>query len=374
MKQYNRIKSQHKDAILFFRMGDFYEMFFDDARVASRELDIVLTSRDREKDGQKIPLAGFPHHAAESYISRMIKKGYKVAICEQVEDPKLAKGIVKREVVRIVTPGTVLESGLLQDRSNNYLASISPMFKGSGDQTTPDSTVELASKPTSKHEGFGISFVDISTGEFLTTEFHGKDSSSKLLSELARFRPAECIIPEHLKGDPKLKEILREYPDMMITGYYDDAFNSDIANQRLTTHFNTVSLEGFGLEGKALAVQAAGATIHYLQETQKKQLNYINSLSSYSSSEYMVLDSTTLRNLELFANVRDGKGHGTLLEVLDKTTTSMGSRMLRKWLQRPLKDIKTINLRLDAVQELSQNVLLRGDLGTAFKRIQDIDT
>ncbi|UCH90245.1 MAG: DNA mismatch repair protein MutS [Thermoplasmata archaeon] len=375
MKQYNKIKSQHQDAILFFRMGDFYEMFYDDARIASKELDIVLTSRDREK-GKKVPLAGFPHHAAESYIARMIKKGYKVAICEQVEDPKQAKGIVKREVVRIITPGTVLESGLLQDRANNYLASISVDFEGGKKVSRPkwskeSSDSELGSPKNI--EGFGIAFVDISTGEFLTTEFSGDDAASKLLSELARFKPAECIISERHKSSEKLQRIFSEQPNMMVSNYHDDAFHYELARKRLTDHFKVVSLEGFGCEDKTMAVSAAGAVLNYLQETQKKQLDYINSLSTYTSSEYMVLDSTTMRNLELFTNIRDGKLHGTLLEVLDSTQTSMGSRMIRKWLQRPLINIIEINRRLDAVDEFARSVFLRSDLGAAFKGVQDLE-
>jgi DNA mismatch repair protein MutS len=376
MRQYTKIKSKHKDAILFFRMGDFYEMFHEDAKIASRELDIVLTSRDREK-GKKIPLAGIPYHAAESYIARLIKRGYKVAICEQVEDPKLAKGIVKREVVRIITPGTVLESGLLQDRANNYLAALALEFteekKGQKVSVTDqpeNNSINMSGPPL---KGFGIAIVDISTGEFLTTEFQGNDAYAKLLSELARFRPAECIIPQGLKNSEVVKNIFREYPEMMATGYNDEEFFLEIAYKNLTTHFKVLSLEGFGCENKNMAISASGAILNYLEETQKKQLSYLNTLTTYSSSDFLVLDSTTLRNLEIFSNIRDGKIHGTLLEVLDKTQTSMGSRMLRKWLQRPLLNIDEINKRLDAVDELSRNVFLRSDIGDALKRIQDLE-
>jgi DNA mismatch repair protein MutS len=376
MKQYNRIKSQHKDAILFFRMGDFYEMFFDDAKIASKELDIVLTSRDKDK-GNAVPLAGFPHHAAESYVARMIKRGYKVAICEQVEDPKQAKGIVKREVVRIITPGTVMESGLLSDKSNNYLAAVNLRFGPSGKNSGAFAVSKNRSGENSESPdrlgAFGIAFVDISTGEFLTTEFAGEDAYLKLISELARFRPAEILYPEYLAQSAAMQLILKENPGWMASKYQDDAFNKDIAYRKLTDHFNVVSLEGFGCEGKDLAVSCSGAILSYLEETQKKQLDYINSLSTYSSSEYLVLDSTTLRNLEIFSNIRNGAAEGSLLSVLDSTQTSMGSRMLRKWLQRPLLNIVDIEKRLDAVDELMSNVALRSDIGDGFKRIQDLE-
>jgi len=352
MKQYHNIKRTCQDSILFFRMGDFFETFYDDAKTVARELNIVLTSREKNK-GRNIPLAGVPHHAAEAYISRLIKKGYKVAICDQVEDPKFAKGLVKRELTRIITPGTLIEDSLLKTNDNNYLMSV----------------VLLENK-------YGLACVDISTGEFSATEGDNTDVGSKLNTEIIRFKPSECIIPESMVNDSKLYGDFVQFAsnqNIIISPFKDEAFNQDIAKETLSEHFQVVSLEGIGCQDKPLAATAAGAVLNYLQETQKNQLNYINHLSVYSMSDYMILDAVTLRNLELIRNIRDGSRQGTLVEVLDKTTTAMGSRFLRKNIQQPLLSPEKINERLDAVEEFTNNIFLRQDLREQLAKIYDLE-
>jgi DNA mismatch repair protein MutS len=354
MKQYRSIKQHHKDSILLYRMGDFYETFFDDAKTVAKELNIVLTAREKNK-GKQIPLAGVPHHAVDTYISRLIKKGYKVAICDQVEDPKLAKGIVKREVTRVITPGTVLEDNILKSKDNNYL---------------------MCLVLDDDKEKYGIAWADISTGEFYASEGENSKLNSKLNTDLARINPAEIIIPEYLyKRKSEYHDFFQliENLNISITQYRDDAFNVDLANETLKEQFKIVTLEGLGCHDKPMATSAAGATITYLQETQKNQLNYINHLTFQSSSEYMILDSTTLRNLELIKNIRDRGKRGTMLDILDKTVTAMGSRMLRKNIQQPLIDPKQINARLDTIEEFSNNLFLRQDLREQLAKIYDLE-
>jgi DNA mismatch repair protein MutS len=350
MKQYSEIKNRYKDSILFFRMGDFYETFYEDAKLISKELDIALTSRNKG-GSQRIPLAGIPYHALDPYLGRLIRKGYKVAICEQVEDPKVAKGIVKRQVVRIVTPGTVLESDLLDSRSNNYLMSIVQ-----GDA------------------GMGIALVDVSTGDFSTTQLEGEDLASKLEGEIMRFRPAEVLIPKSMFKDPNLtKQISAVDMKLLITPYNDEHFHYERAYQTLIAHFKTMNLEGMGCESLPLAISASGGALAYVQETQMADLTHIDVLSTFSTADFMVLDSTTLRNLEILRNIRDGSGNGTLLEILDRTLTPMGSRMIRKWLQQPLLDIDAIGNRYTAVEELVSDTFLRHDLREYLGAIRDME-
>lgn len=352
MKQYHNIKRTCQDSILLFRMGDFFETFYDDAKTVARELNIVLTSREKNK-GRNIPLAGVPHHAVEAYIARLIKKGYKVAICDQVEDPKFAKGLVKRELTRIITPGTLIEDSLLKTNDNNYLMSI-----------------------VLRENKYGLACVDISTGEFSATEGDNKDSGSKLNTEIIRFKPSECIIPESMVNDSEMYGNFFRFAsnqNITISPFKDEAFNQDIAKETLSEHFQVVSLEGIGCQDKPLAATAAGAVLNYLQETQKNQLNYINHLNIYSMSDYMILDATTLRNLELIRNIRDGSRQGTLVEVLDRTTTAMGSRFLRKNIQQPLLNPKRINERMDAVEEFTNNIFLRQDLREQLAKIYDLE-
>jgi DNA mismatch repair protein MutS len=348
MRQYYEAKEKHKDALIFFRMGDFYESFGDDAKIIAKELEITLTSRGRDKEGEDMPLAGIPYHAVDSYLPRLIKKGYKVAICEQLEDPKNAKGIVKRGVVRVITPGTVIDSSLISDQSNNYLMSVS----GEGME-------------------FGLSFLDVSTGEFLTTQFTDNQNYDKIISEAARMKPAECILPAQLFENKKLTQRLKD-SGIILNKFDAEAFESKNARNRLLKHFGAVTLEGMGCEHLTFAVSASGAALEYAQKTQMRDLNHIQAMRTYSENEFMVLDSITLRNLEIIQSIR-GEGTGSLLSVIDRTKTPMGGRMLRKWLLQPLISVNKINERLDAVDEIIKKTLLRYDLRSALLGIRDIE-
>jgi DNA mismatch repair protein MutS len=335
-RQYQEIKALHKDAILFFRLGDFYEMFYDDAELAARELDLTLTGRG--KDDNRMPMCGVPYHAAEGYIAKLIEKGYKVAICEQVEDPKLAKGLVKRDIIRIVTPGTVLESSMLEGKTNNYLMAVNHE-KGT----------------------FGLAYIDATTGEFKLADFSSVDG---LVDEVKRISPAEIIISDLFPPEPR----------RLVTGSsFKDTYDNDTAVEKLLEHFKVKSLESCGLEGKETALGAAAAILDYLKETQKTTLGHINTLKLYHTEDYLFIDAVTRRNLELTQTARDKSFRGSLLWVLDRTRTSMGSRLLKQWLLQPLLDAKLIEKRLDAVDELFNNGLLRSELGEGLKKVFDIE-
>ncbi|SHH02586.1 DNA mismatch repair protein MutS [Thermosyntropha lipolytica DSM 11003] len=347
LEQYLEIKERHKDAILFFRLGDFYEMFFEDARIASRELEIVLTSR--ESGEEKIPMCGVPYHSASNYIARLINKGYKVAICEQMEDPSQAKGIVKREVVRIITPGTVLEDVMLEEGSNNFLASV----------------VQEAGI-------IGFAYIDVSTGEFKVTEWEGEDAYIKLASELERIKPAECLL---LEGDSLA---LREEDQLRIGKIAftflppeDEAFTA--GEKLLLSHFGLSSLKGRGLENMSAGITAAAAILSFLKQTQKINLRHIRDLKVYTWADYVEIDLASRRNLELTSSLREGRREGSLLHVLDKCRTAMGKRMLKSWIEQPLCDLKTINRRLDAVEELKDNLDLRFNLKEILSHIYDLE-
>lgn len=343
MQQYFRVKKEYPDCVVMFRMGDFYEMFFEDAKLASKVLDITLTSRG-EYDGEMIPLAGIPYHALEPYLAKFVRAGHKLAICEQMEDPKLAKGVVKREVVRLITPGAVVENELLNEKSNNYLMAL-----------------------TLRGDKVGAALADISTAEFLATELSRKE----LAAVLAQFTPAEIIVPMSLGVD---KEFLAELGNAAYLSPIEDAqFAGERAEIVLREHFKVASLDCYGLAGKGLAVSAAGALLTYLIDTQKQSLGFINTLHYFSTKEFMVLDEVTLRNLEVLGNIRDGSSKGTLLEVLDRTRTAMGARLLRKWLCQPLMDLRGIHERLDAVEELAKKALVREELAALLKRVADIE-
>ena len=350
MQQYYDAKQQHPDALIMFRMGDFYESFGEDAATMARELDITLTTRGKDKDGEKMPLAGIPYHAIDSYLPRLIKKGYKVAICEQLEDPKKAKGVVKRGVVRVVTPGTAMDSSMFHDSGSNYLMAVTRL---------------------DKH--FGISFIDISTGEFMTTQVNSEESFDAVVSEAARMRPAECIMPPELYNNNHLADRLKENIKLIIHQYEADDFEPGIARHRLLDHFGASTLEGMGLEGLPAATAASGAALAYVEETQMRALEHIQTPQTYFENQFMVLDSITLRNLELVKNVRDGSADSSLLKVVNHTSTPMGSRLLSKWLLQPLISVNNINRRLDSVEELSQNTLLRYDLRSLLKGIRDME-
>ena len=347
MDQYFRIKEQHSDCLLLFRLGDFYEMFGDDAVIGSKELEITLTSRDRGKK-EKIPLCGVPWHALDSYLPKLLNKGYKVAICEQLEDPKKSKGLVDRGVVRIVTPGTVLEGSALDSRVNNYLMAL-----------------------VERDGVFGMAFVDVSTGEFVATEAGGEDAVGKVLTELAQRRPREVVVPKSLELGALKNEL--DNTDTRVTEIEDYCFMSESAEPLLRRHFRLQSIDGLGLSGKAGAISSAGAVLRYLESTQMRDLEFLTRPKFYSLSDKLVLDQTTLRNLEVVRNVRDSSEDNTLVSVLDHTLTPMGSRKLRKWLIEPSMHIETISDRLDAVQEMVSNTHLRMDVGESLRSVRDLE-
>ena len=347
MRQYYEAKEKHKDALIFFRMGDFYESFGDDAKVIAKELEITLTSRGRDKEGEDMPLAGIPYHAVDSYLPKLIKKGYKVAICEQLEDPKNSKGIVKRGVVRVITPGTVIDPSLISDQSNNYLMSIS----GEGAE-------------------FGVSFLDVSTGEFMTTQFTDNGNYERIISEASRMRPAECVLPPALFDNKKLIDRLKDL-NIVLNKFDADAFDKKNARDLLIRHFGVMTLEGMGCEALSLAISSSGAALLYAKTTQMRDLAHIQSVRTYFENEFMVLDSITLRNLEIIQGVRGE--NSSLLSILDSTRTPMGGRLLRKMLLKPLILAGKIAERLDAVDELLKKTLLRFDLRSQLGRVRDIE-
>ena len=350
MQRYLETKEQYKDCILFYRLGDFYEMFFDDAITAARELEITLTGKDCGQE-ERAPMAGVPHHAAEMYISKLIAKGYKVAICEQLEDPKTAKGIVKRGVIRVVTPGTVVESNMLEERKNNYIMSI---YKAG--------------------IYFGISVCDISTGEFYAAEIKDNNNFPALLDEIARYSPSELVInsmmAESLEEMDKIKERFNTYVTKFNNKYFDS--NPEIIKLRFNIE-DSDHKKIENIEEKRLATSAINALIEYIEQTQMTTLDHINKITIYQISKYMALDINARRNLEITEKMRDKSKKGTLLWVLDKTATSMGARNLRRWLSDPLIDTKEINQRLEAVKELKDDVILRGDVVENLKKVYDIE-
>jgi DNA mismatch repair protein MutS len=349
MRQYHDIKRKHPGMLLFFRLGDFYEMFFEDAILASRELEITLTSRNRDRTGDPIPMCGVPHHAVNNYLARLVGKGHKVALCEQTEDPRQVKGIVRREVTRIVTPGTTIEEGLLDSKENNFIAGL----------------VETQDR-------VGASFLDLSTGEFLLSEFSGTQAWSEMQQELVHFQPRELILSaehqEQLSG-----QIPADLRDRTVrTPQSQWTFNLDYCKRILLEHFQVSTLDGFGLNGHRAAICAAGALLHYVKETQKSQLAHITHLNLLETSRHLKLDESTVLNLELVQGF-DGNKQWTLLAVVDLTETAMGARLLRSWMLRPSLELTRINERLDAVQELSQSVVGMDRLSQVFKPIQDLE-
>lgn len=346
VQQYHSIKKEYPDAILFYRMGDFYEMFFEDAEIASRVLDITLTSRNK-KDEEPIPMCGVPYHAAQRYIARLIENGHKVAVCEQVEDPRQAKGIVKRDVVRVVTPGVVIDTELLDAKSNNFIVALS-RYKNY----------------------FGIAYLDISTGDFRITE---SDSFTAMVDESLRIDPSEILIPESLHEDLEIKSFLSHLSEKSITLLDNTLFEQERAQAALLRQFKTHSLEGFGCDEMRAGVAAAGALLHYIQETQKGMVPHVNHMVAYHLADYMILDDNTKRNLELFETIRTRSRKGTLLWVIDQTVTSMGGRMVRQWLHYPLLDAEKIRSRLDAVEEAKENITLRRALREALSGVYDLE-
>ena len=350
MQHYLDTKNQYKDCILFYRLGDFYEMFFDDAINVSRELELTLTGKDCGQE-ERAPMCGIPYHAAENYISRLISKGYKVAICEQLEDPKQAKGIVKRDVIRVVTPGTVMEANLLDDRKNNYIMCV---YKNG--------------------IYFGVTVCDITTGDFRTTEIKETNNFAIVLDEISKYSPAELVVNPMMYDCPEEIAKIKERFDIYITRLEEGKFTDDY--EKLQSKYKIVDDEGDlfeTLENNMLSVSATNALLTYLLETQKNSLDHINKLIVYSTTKYMSLDINARRNLEITEKLRDKSKKGTLLWVLDKSATSMGGRLLRRWLNNPLINAKQINKRLDAVQELKDNIMLRGELTENLKKVYDIE-
>jgi DNA mismatch repair protein MutS len=368
LRQYQEIKRQHPGTLLFFRLGDFYELFFDDAIIGSKEMEITLTARNREK-GQPIPMCGVPYHAASGYIAKLVRKGYRVAICEQTEDPKKTQTkLVRREVIRIITPGTAIDSQLLEARDNTYLAAVC----GGG-------------------QGMAAAFLDLSTGEFLATEFKGEGAWERVLEQLDCFSPREILFPKSLEPlfKPKKKAEIQvedgivenngERSSFQLAGRepslnpLDDwLFANDYGRDLLLSHFDVASLDGFGLGGREVATAASGAILHYVRETQKAEANHISGISYFEPNDYLILDSPTVRNLELVDSL-DGSRANTILGVIDETVTGMGSRLLKQWLLRPSMRIGELNARLDAVSELKNALILRDRLQSELKQVADLE-
>jgi DNA mismatch repair protein MutS len=346
MKQYLEIKERHKDCILFFRMGDFYEMFFDDAVTASQALEITLTSRNKNKsDG--VPLCGVPYHAGPAYIAKLIEKGFKVAVCEQMEDPKFAKGVVKREVVRIITPGLVVDQDNLEAKENNFLGALS-------------------------HQGevYGLAFIDISTGEFRITASQDRDF---LQAELAGLHLREMICEEGRRGSRFTEQLTALDPSCRLNEVAADYFDPECARALLAAYVSAERLDAMGLDGHPAVLGAAGAVLRYVEETQKDHLSHINTLEWYGVDTHLVLDDIARRNLELFATIADGKKEGSLFHVLDQTATPMGGRRLRWWLSYPLMEVEAIRERLSAVAEIKDHHLLRESLRKSLSRVYDLE-
>ena len=356
MKQYQNIKGDYPDSILFFRIGDFYEMFFDDAITASKALNITLTSRDKNKENP-VPMCGVPHHAVDIYIGRLIKKGFKVAVCEQMEDPKTVKGVVKREVIRVITPGTVLNPNLLGEKDNNFFVSLYP------DQN-----------------GYGIAVIDISTGDFRVAEFTDSSGNShedllkRIKNEFLKLEPKEILVPKSFlnNSDSKLQTLNSEL-SAAVNSCEEWVYDYDYAYKTLLEQFKTVSLDGFGCENMPLAISAAGAAIYYFKATQKSPLTHLYRISLLKSDEFMNLDFSTQRNLELTRRSYDGSKEGSLLGLLDLTVTSMGGRRLKEWLLKPLLNADKIKTRHDTVGKLKDSHRTREEIRDNLNKILDME-
>lgn len=348
MKQYLKIKKQHPDCLLFFRLGDFYEMFLDDAKTGAEALDITLTSRSRGRDG-RIPMAGVPYHAVDSYLSKLVKAGHKVAICEQVSEPD-GKSLVEREVVRIVTPGTVLEESNLERKENNYIVSLS--YSGGI---------------------LAIAAADLSTGDFQTTQLKSDSLSNVLGNELARFNPVECVLSNECYNDSGLLKILNSHRNLNIYPFSDWELFADAGGTHLKRHFGVKTLAGFSLDGKTRAQAVTSALLGYLKRTQQDRIGHINKISYYHPGGHVVLDRSTITNLELFRTIREGERRGTLISVLDQTITSMGGRLLRQWVLQPLMDKKEIVSRHEVVEELLKVRSKRNFLRDELKEVSDVE-
>ena len=367
MRQYFDAKRQYRDAIVFFRMGDFYEMFYEDALVASRALDLTLTSRSKDVDGGAIPMCGVPYHAAETYLARLVKKGLRVAICEQVEDPRTAKGLVRRDVVRVVSPGTFTEGGYLDAREPAFLMAVAPVGwpAAAGAGASPQTGKARSDEPV-----FGVALLDLSTGEFLTAEYRGRDGLQALADELGVLRPRELLVAAELPLDDLLPA--RARGTAAVTRVDALTFDLDRARRVLLGQLRTQSLEGFGLEDHPAAVRAAGALVHYLRDTQKAELTHVRSITFKEHADRLVVDPLTLKHLEI-VEAMDGGRAGSLLHELDRTVTPMGARLIRAWLLRPLVSLERIRDRLDGVEDFAFRMTERGKFRDALKSMHDLE-
>ncbi len=345
LRQYTEIKAQHEDAILFFRMGDFYEMFFEDAQKAAKALDITLTARGKVGD-EPIPMAGVPHHAAEQYIARLVDQGFKVAICEQVGDPKTSRGIVARKVTRVVTPGVIVEEGTLDAKSHNFLLALV--------------------RPADR---WGIAYADVSTGDFFTAEL---DTEDDVAAELARVAPREIVLPQSLEMDPAADRLL-ESAGCLFNYRSDSVFEMEMARDALLSHFGVSSLDGFGCRGFTIGISAAAGVLSYLQETRHEGTLKLERLVPYRLHDYMILDDPTRTNLELLRTIQEGKKSGSLLHLVDQSVTAMGGRMLRRWLLYPLVDVAAIRRRQDQVAVLHHETNLREQLRDRLQAVADLE-
>ena len=364
MRQYFEAKRQHRDAIVFFRMGDFYEMFYEDALTAARALELTLTSRSKDSSGGAIPMCGVPFHAADGYIARLVKKGFRVAVCEQMEDPKKAKGIVRREVVRVVSPGTLTDAGYLDAREPAFLVAISTLREPQG-RPEHGRGAAAAGAP-----GYGVALLDLSTGEFTAAEYAGADARQALADELAVLQPREIIASPAHADIAALVEELRL--GALITRADEWTFEFEAARRSLLDQMKTQSLHAFGLDGHTGAICAAGALVQYLRETQKADLAHLREISFRSGSDCLIVDPTTLRNLEVIEAATGGRA-GSLLDEIDRTVTPMGGRLVRSWLLRPLLALERIQDRLDAVEDFAFRATDRAKVRETLKTIHDIE-
>jgi len=396
MRQYHALKKQHPSALLLFRLGDFYELFFEDAVLASRILQITLTARNKEK-GDAIPMCGVPYHAAENYISKLIRAGHKVAICEQMEEPGPGKNLVRREVIRVLTPGTASGAGLVEPKENNYLAAVARKSAVGISNIALGATVSGSAQRTSQSKRateplIGLAFVDLSTGEFRTTEFSGDKAEARLRDELGVLRPREILLPRPTTLFPTAIPTEMDGLGAVETRLDEWVFQTDRATRVLEEHFRVVALEGFGLEAHPQATAAAGAVVHYLREmsaisARKPEgtvaipslrppgmgLEHLDRLAYYEQRDAMILDSVTIRNLELVEPAADDDASATLLKVVDQTSTGMGARLLRRWILRPEIALSEINDRLDAVGELKSQTVVREELHKELEGILDLE-
>ena len=346
MTHYLETKKQYPDCILFYRLGDFYEMFFEDAKTVSRELELTLTGKDCGLE-ERAPMCGVPFHAVEGYLTRLVQKGYKVAIAEQMEDPKLAKGLVKREVIRVVTPGTITSSQALDETKNNYLMAV--VYTGNN---------------------YGIATVDITTGDFFVTEV---TSERALLDEINKFTPSELVCNEALFMSGLDMDELKERYHFAVTALENRFFSDDDCRKILKEHFHVMSLEGLGLGDYENGMIASGAVLQYLYETQKNDLSHLTKITPYTTGQFMMIDTSTRRNLELVETLREKQKRGSLLWVLDKTKTAMGARLLRSFIEQPLIDKAEIEKRQDAIADINKHMITREELREYLNPIYDLE-